>query len=108
MQELEPVVFKVIGMAIEAGQTYIITNAAPGWVEYSSKLYLPSVTELLKKVKIISARGEFEGKYPGNFEQWKIQAFLHAEKGLSSGVITNIIALGDSHVEMVAAHNLAS
>ncbi len=95
-------------MATEAGQTYIITNAAPGWVEYSASVYLPAVVPLLKRVKIISARGEYEGKFPGNFEQWKVHAFLNTEKTLSAEVITNIIALGDSHVEMVAAHHLAS
>ena len=95
-------------MAIEIGQPYIITNAAPGWVEYSASVYIPTVVPLLKKVKIISARGEYEGKFPGNFEQWKVHAFLNTEKSLSPEVITNIIALGDSHVEMVAAHHLAS
>ena len=95
-------------MATESGQPYIITNAAPGWVEYSASVYLPSVVPLLKKVKIISARGEYEGKFPGNFEQWKVHAFLNTEKQLSSDVVTNIIALGDSHVEMVAAHHLAT
>ena len=95
-------------MAIAAGETYIITNAAPGWVEYSSKVYIPGVAKFLKSVKIISARGEFEGKFPGNCEQWKVHAFLNTEKHLLPEVITNIIALGDSHVEMVAAHHLAS
>ncbi len=95
-------------MAIEIGQPYIITNAAPGWVEYSASVYIPSVLPLLKKVRIVSARGEYEGKFPGNFEQWKVHAFLNTEKFLSPEVITNIIALGDSHVEMVAAHHLAS
>lgn len=71
-------------------------------------MYLPGVAKLLKNVKIISARGEFEGKFPGNCEQWKVHAFLNTEKHLLPEVITNIIALGDSHVEMVAAHHLAS
>ena len=71
-------------------------------------MFLPATLPLLKKVKIISARGEYEGKFPGNFEQWKVHAFLNTEKALSPEVITNIIALGDSHVEMVAAHHLAS
>eukprot|EP01022_Parablepharisma_sp_SALTPOND_P026335 TRINITY_DN62842_c0_g2_i1.p4 TRINITY_DN62842_c0_g2~~TRINITY_DN62842_c0_g2_i1.p4 ORF type:complete len:101 (+),score=20.06 TRINITY_DN62842_c0_g2_i1:202-504(+) len=95
-------------MAAEAGQPYIITNSAPGWVEHSAGVYLPEVVPLLKKVKIISARGEYEGKFPGNCEQWKVHAFLNTEKVMLPEVITNIIALGDSHVEMVAAHHLAA
>ena len=64
--------------------------------------------ELLNKVKVISARGEYEGKFPGNVEQWKVHAFLNTEKALTPEAITNIIALGDSQVEMSAAHHLAS
>lgn len=89
------------------GQTYIITNASPGWVEHSAEFYLPEVKALLKKVKIVSARGEYEERFPGNYEQWKVHAFLDMEKSLSSEAITNIVALGDSNVEMVAAHHLA-
>ncbi len=95
-------------MAISNGKTYIITNAAPGWVELSAKVYYSSVEPLLEKVSIISARGEFEGQFPGNFEQWKVHAFGKLEKSLAPEAITNIVALGDSQVEMVAAHHLAS
>ena len=57
---------------------------------------------------MISARGEYEEKFPGNYEQWKVHTFLDMEKSLASEAITNIIALGDSNVEMTAAHHLAS
>eukprot|EP00831_Metopus_contortus_P066587 TRINITY_DN5939_c0_g1_i1.p1 TRINITY_DN5939_c0_g1~~TRINITY_DN5939_c0_g1_i1.p1 ORF type:complete len:357 (-),score=65.06 TRINITY_DN5939_c0_g1_i1:23-1093(-) len=108
LNELEPAVHKILSMAIQSGQTFIITNAAPGWVEHSCGIYFPTVLELLKKVQVTSARGEWEGKFPGNYEQWKVHAFLNVEKKLLSEAITNIVALGDSHVEMVAAHHLAS
>lgn len=99
---------KILNLAIDIGQTYIITNAAQGWVEYSANAYLPAVVPLLKKVRVISARQESESKFPGNYEQWKVHTFVSMEKYLTPEVITNIIALGDSHVEMVAAHHLAS
>lgn len=59
--------------------TFIITNAAEGWVEMSSKRFLPRVCqELQKDVTIISARTKFEKLYPHDYQEWKIRAFLEA------------------------------
>jgi len=59
------------------GETYIITNAAQGWVEYSSKMFMPSVNRCIGelKIKVISARSLYESKYPGQCHQWKVEAF---------------------------------
>jgi hypothetical protein len=99
---------KILKLAIEKGDTYIITNAAPGWVEYSASRFYPGVAKLLKKVTIVSARGEYEKKFPGDSRQWKILAFLEMLKILDSNLVTNLICLGDSIIEMEAAHILAS
>ena len=99
---------KIINLAIAKGDTYIITNAAPGWVEYSAERFYPEVKEILHKVTIVSARGEYEKLYPGDSRQWKIQAFLEMKKNFDSELVANIICMGDSIIEMEAAHVLAS
>ncbi len=45
-------------LSINQGDVSIITNAARGWVEHSSKKYLPNTYEFIEinKIVIISAR----------------------------------------------------
>lgn len=105
---LEKYAYQLLSMAVERGETYIITNAAPGWVEYSCKRFYPLVFPLLEKVKILSARGLYERKFPTNAKQWKIQTFLDIHQHYDSNLLTNIICLGDSVIEMEAGILLAS
>ena len=51
-------------MAIKYGKTYIITNAAEGWVEFSSSKFMPDVYKMLPKVTVISARSRWESHFP--------------------------------------------
>lgn len=106
--KLESLTYNILKSSIEKGETYIITNAARGWVEYSAKRFYPKVYPLLSKLNIISARGEFEKKHPGDSRQWKILTFLKLVKIIDTKLVTNIICLGDSLIEMEAAHILAS
>jgi hypothetical protein len=63
--------------------TFIITNAAEGWVQMSARRFLPRVmAELKNDVKIISARTKFERLYPQDYQEWKIKAFLEAKQNL--------------------------
>lgn len=94
----------LIETAMKFGQTFIITNAMKGWVEYSATKYIPSLLPTLKKIRVISARSEHENKYPGLYHEWKIQAFLAVQKEMSSHIITNLVSLGDSTIEMDAVH----
>jgi len=71
ISKLEGHVLKILKLAVAKGDTYIITNAAPGWVEYSCERFYPEVFEILNKVTIVSARGEYEKMYPGDSRQWK-------------------------------------
>jgi len=103
---LDEIVFAILNYSIEHGETYIITNAAPGWVEYSAKRFYPNVSTILNKIKIVSARGEFEKKYPGETKKWKILAFLETLKYMNTNLITNLICFGDSSIEMEAAQYL--
>ncbi len=49
--------------ALDKGDVFIITNASPCWVEFSSEKYYPKIKEELNKVNIISTRGEFEKEF---------------------------------------------
>jgi hypothetical protein len=106
IKKLEILVIKILTIAIDKGDTYIITNSEPGWVEYSCERFFPNTFYLLSKIKIISARGLYENKYPRDFKTWKIIAFREIIKNYEKNLPTNIICLGDSTYEMEAAHNL--
>ena len=105
---LEELVSKILNDAVEKGNVYIITNAGRGWVEYSAKRYYPSILPILSKIKIISARRQYEKVFPGNSRQWKIEAFLNLQKSVNLKLVTNIICIGDSLFEMEAGRILAS
>jgi hypothetical protein len=94
----------LIETAMKYGRTFIITNAMKGWVEYSATKYIPGLLPTLKKIRIISARSEHETLYPGQYHEWKIQAFLNVQKEMKSEIITNLVSLGDSTIEMDAVH----
>ena len=108
LQQLEQATLKLLTEAVEKGNVYIITNAGKGWVEFSAGKFYPSIMPILEKIKIISARGEYEKIFPGNSRQWKIEAFLNLQKNLNLKLITNIICLGDSLFEIEAGRILAS
>ena len=107
-QKLEISVYNLLKICIEKGDVYIITNAGPGWVEFSAEKFYPNILKLLKKIKIISARGEYEEKYPNDSRQWKIETFLNLKNNLNMNLVTNIICCGDSVFEMEAGKILAS
>jgi hypothetical protein len=108
LKKLDLSVKNILTKTIELGDVYLISNAAPGWIEFSSNKFYPNSVELLKKVKIISARGLFEKKYPGDMKQWKVKAFLKIFEQLNPKLLYNIICFGDSIMELEASHVLAS
>ena len=76
-------------------------------MEFSCRKFFPSVFPVLTKITIISARARFERIFPGEVPKWKVHAFLQTQGELSNGNMKNIIALGDSMMELEAAHQLA-
>ena len=86
----------------------IITNAQIGWVEISCKKFIPCVSHILDRIKIISARSTFEKIYPDSPGIWKELAFAHeialqySDHKLQSR--KNLISLGDSIYERLAIH----
>jgi hypothetical protein len=91
----------------------IITNARRGWVEYSSKKFLPRLhTIIMKYVKIISARVDYEHLNPTDTLLWKQMAFKNLWEDSSlleknQNIITNMISIGDSNYELEAASAFA-
>lgn len=73
---LEETAVRILTMSINAGKTFIITNAAEGWVEFSAMKFLPKVAPLLSKITVISARTKYESYFPTDVAQWKLHAFL--------------------------------
>lgn len=104
---LEQTAKKMLEVAVTYGRVYIITNAAQGWVEYSCQKFMPQITPILSKITIISARAKYESRFPNDVPKWKLYAFLETENELTNGNLKNIVALGDSMMEMDAAHHLA-
>lgn len=104
--KMEFAIMRILTLAIQQGDTYIITNGAPGWVEYATNMYYPCLGNTLKNVTIISARGLFEKKYPDNQRMWKIATFKEVRKCYPD-IITNIMCIGDSFLEIEAAKHMA-
>ena len=98
----------LLNKCLEKGKVFIITNAASGWVEYSSTNFLPTTSKILSKIKIISAKSLCSKNYPGDPKQWKIKAFKYAiEKyNINTKLISNIITFGDSYIDLEAIENL--
>ena len=108
MKNLDQLVSSLLTKSMEKGEVFIITNAAYGWVEFSSKKLYPLTHNILKKIKIISARGMCEKKYPGDYRQWKTYAFIETMKENKINLLktANIISFGDSIIELEASHKL--
>ena len=106
--ELEELILQLLTLAVDKGNVYIITNADKCWVEYSSKLIYPRISNILRKIKIISAKNNYQERYPGDSQKWKIKAFVNLTTELDVKKITNIICLGDSIFEIEAGKILAS
>ena len=108
INNLDNLVFQLLSKIVEKGHVFIITNGAAGWVELSSKKFYPRTAEILSQVKIISARGLYEKRLPGDMRQWKINAFQVAidSLNLKKTLPTNIICFGDSNIEIEASYYL--
>ena len=108
LKNLDENILNLLSKTLTRGIVFIITNAAPGWVEYSSTNFLPLTAKILNKIKIISAKGLYSKKYPGDPKQWKIKAFKYAiEKyKINTNLVSNIVSLGDSYIDLEAIESL--
>jgi hypothetical protein len=105
---LEEIIINILNLSINKGRVYIITNSSKSWFNFSSGKYFPNMDSLLKKIKIISARDEYEDLYPGDTKIWKQKAFLHLKNDINDNLPSNIICFGDSLIEIEAGKIFAS
>ena len=108
LDQIEKKIIELINISLTKGEVYIITNAAFGWVECTSKKFYPNFYKILDKIKIISARRECENTFPNEVQEWKMQTFLNLRKNFNNNLVTNIICLGDSMLEIEAGRFLAN
>lgn len=106
-KKLERQIFSLLDYTTSIGQTYIVTNAASGWVQYSTQLFFPSLLKLLENVIIISARTWFEADFPDDSKMWKKVCFEEIANLYSNKTLINLTAIGDSLIEMEASYNFA-
>jgi len=109
LKPLDESASKLLEKTADSGKVYIITNAEEGWVQYSSQVFMPKTKEVIKQrnITIISARSCYQGQFPKDCKRWKKEAFTALTKDYDTNIVTNLVCLGDSHIEIDAAHVLA-
>lgn len=107
MRGIGKAVKSLLELCLRYGQPVIITNAVEGWVSHSAALYFPEVLSVLEKVLVISARAKFETRLPDEVIRWKTEAFLDLQSLIDPQITMNIVSIGDSNLEIDAAHVLA-
>jgi hypothetical protein len=113
LRQLDSTAQQLLQLAIDhSHHVCIITNAENGWIELSSKSWLPGVSAMLHKVSIMSARSTYESQFPCSPASWKLHAFEEmtsrfTKEHCDEASTLHIISLGDSNVEREAAHAVA-
>lgn len=105
---LEENVFLLLSACLISSDTYIVTNSAPGWVQFSCQKFYPKVFGLLVRINVISARELFEKIHAGDMRKWKIETFQLIINKYRKSLLTNIMCIGDSFIEMEAGHLMAN
>jgi hypothetical protein len=108
LKNLDENISLLLKKCLEKGIVFIITNSAPGWVEFCSTLLLPLTWKILPKLIIISAKSLYSKKYPGEPKYWKMHAFKYAinKYNINKKLISNIITVGDSFIDLEAIQYL--
>jgi len=88
------------------GTVVLVTNAERGWIELSSRKFMPSICSLLESFKIISARAAHEKPGVTMPSMWKSLAFRTEinsfYKTRDPDWAKNIISFGDAMHERLA------
>lgn len=97
-QELDRSLNKFLSNIMKLGKVIIITNALLDWIQISS-VVLPNTYNLLSKIEVVSARGDYRGK-SSNMMDWKIMAFRDVvDREFRKSSTLNIISVGDAEFE---------
>lgn len=100
---------QLLEKSCDSGQVFIITNAEEGWVQYSAQVFMPKTWNVIKsrQITVISARSNYQQQFPKDCKRWKKEAFKALVKNFKTDIVTNLVAIGDSHIEIDAAHIMA-
>lgn len=103
--ELDTVLFKLLKKLMEYGKVIIVTNALPIWIDLSSRV-LPKTSYLLTKIKIVSARKNYQPQ-SADMMDWKKLAFKdEVLSEMLNNNILNIVSVGDAEYEYRALIDL--
>lgn len=104
-KELDNVLYKLLKTLLTYGKVVIITNAMPEWIKVSSVI-LPKTYYILRKIKVISARKNYQD-VSDKMMDWKMMAFKdEIEKEFKNCKPMHIISIGDAEYEYNALINL--
>ena len=95
--------FILLRKLLQCGTVIIVTNALLNWIQISTAI-LPRTLAIIDKIKVISARGDYQSK-SSNPMDWKKMAFKRILDE-SSKKVNNIISIGDAEYEYNALINL--
>jgi len=106
LQQLELTVETILTAAMNLGDTLIVTNGNKSWVQDSARRFMPKLMPILNRLRVMSARANYEQSWPGLPFAWKKAAFqdILSERQGNSNYGVNLIAIGDSLAEIEAAH----
>lgn len=100
-QELDRVLSSFLKNTTTMGKVVIVTNALLDWIHISS-IVLPKTYVLLKKIKIVSARGTYKSK-SSNMMDWKMMAFHDVvDEEFQDESLMHVISVGDAEYEYQA------
>jgi hypothetical protein len=103
LDRLERSVIQLLDIALKrTTAVHIVTNAEQGWVEQSARKWLPNVVGYFDRIKICSARSQFQHKTdkPTVWKYYAIEQLLLP--WTSQQMQVNVISLGDCHSERFA------
>jgi len=104
-QELDRVLSSFLRTVTKLGKVIIVTNALIDWINISS-VVLPQTYQLLRKVRIVSAKGTYRNK-SNNIMDWKIMAFRDIiDQEFKNSSLMNVISVGDAEYEYQALISL--
>ena len=93
-------ILRLVSLSIKKGETYIITNSNIDWINYSIQHFYPSLIKLKDKVRIISAKEEYEKFYKGEPKKWKFNAFRKILlQNFDKNNVYNVIYFGDINID---------
>lgn len=94
------------------GTVVLVTNAERGWIELSSRKFMPSICPLLEGLKIVSARALYEKPGVTLPSMWKSLAFRDEinkhYQSLGADFTRNVISFGDAMHERLAVFQVTS